>query len=191
MREAYLAVDVSLEMVERMIMVQEELAPLVKERGGEGRWIAAPNIHLTLKSFGAIDEALLVDISEVVERLASSLVAFKVSVKGLGFCPSPETPRVVVAKIDQGIELVERLQKVLDSHILGIGIAKDIRPFEPMIHIGRVLTSGESVDLGDVQEQTTGLEFGDSYVKSMVLLQTELTKKGPRTTIYRRFVLGK
>jgi 2'-5' RNA ligase len=190
MREAFLAVDVSLEMVERIVMVQEDLSPLVKERGGRSRWVSAPNIHLTLKSIGEVDEALLVDICEVVEKLASSLVPFKVSVKGLGFFPSMQMPRVLCSRVDQGLELVERLQKVLDNRLLSIGIAKDERPFEAMLHIGRVLTPDGSIDLSDL-EGTDEVDFGHTYIKSIMLVQTELSKKGPGERTYRRFVLGK
>ena len=191
MREAFLAVDVSLEAIEDLVLVQEDLGPLIESRGAQARWIEASSMHLGLKSLGRVDEALLFDICEVVSALASSLVPFKVSVKGLHAHPGPKCPRVLFSRIDQGAELIGRLRQVLDAHLGGIGIEGDHRPFAPMVHVGRVLTAQAVVDLSDVLEEAGGLEFGDSYIKNMMLLQTELTSKGPRTSVHRRFVLGR
>ncbi len=190
MKEAFLAVDVSLETVERLVLVQEDLAGLIKARGGKVRWVEPARMHLQLKSLGWIDPALLFDVSEVVGRLAGALVPFKVSVKGLVAYPSPRQPRLLLAKIEQGADLVGQLHKVLEKHLGAMGIeSSEARPYEAVIQVGRVLTPKGTVDLSDAMEEVKGLDFGESYVKDVMLLVSSL-QGSPQAVVHKRFALG-
>ncbi len=190
MREAFVAADVSLESIERLVLVQEDLGPVIVSRGGEPRWVAAPSMHLTLKALGSMDDALIYDVAQTISKLTASLVPFKVSVEGLFAHPTPARPRLLMSRVGAGAELIERLQKVIEAHLYGIGVEHDPRPFSPIIQVGRVRTPSRAVDLSDVMATTATLDLGESYIKNLMLLQTELGPRGPQATVYKRFPLG-
>lgn len=190
MSEAFLGLDVSLEAVEQLVLIQEDLAPVVRARGGVARWVEAPEMRLVLKALGPLDPALYYDVCETVGKLASSLVPFKVSLQGVCFDPDPRRPRLVLARVGLGAELIGSLRQVLDGHLGALGLPVDPRPFEPVVQLGRVLTPGGPVDLTDVAAELRDLDFGESYVKNVMLSQTSQAERGPQRLVHRRFILG-
>lgn len=185
-RNHSLALDVSLECVEKLAVMQEELDPWIEQQGGRSEWTRAADVRLTLVNFDDHDDVLLMGIGEAVAKVTSNLVPFKISVQGLRCLPE-DRPRVVVADVHHGKELVDGLRKVICVHLEKLGIAQDDRVYRPAVSLGRIASAGSPASLNsDLGEH----EFGDSYVRSVLLLRHELLPRGASTTVIRRFPLG-
>lgn len=191
MKEMFLAMDVSLETVEKFVLIQEDLDPVIKARGGRVIWFEAPELRVPLMSLGALESDLTFSVCEVVEKLTASLVPFKVSVEGVFAYPDATRPNLLMAKLTLGADLILSLKKVLDAHLGGLGLETQAEAaFEAMVPLGRVLTPSQRVDLSDVMVEAECLDFGESYIKNVMLIQTSLESRRASAQVYRRFTLG-
>ena len=186
-----MALDVSLDCVEKLVLVQEELEPWLLERRAKVRWMEAPAMHVGLKVLRRVDASLVANISDVVSGVTSNLVPFKVSVKGIHALPSADVPRLLMAHLELGQDLVEGLRQVIEAHLDRIGVQPDPRPYRPVIVLGRVLTPKCRVDVTDGIAQLRELDMGASYIRNVTLFGTVLRGRSPHTEVLRRFPLGR
>jgi len=190
MRVLSVVFDLSLDTVESIALAQEDLEDSLGEEPVELVWIDPAQIHVALKVMRNIDGAMIERVSETVESVARALVPFKVGATGLTADPSPERPQLVCATIDSGLELVVGLQKVLDLHLERIGVPIDPRSFRALAVSGRLRVPERRVDLSEQFAAVGGLDFGQSYVKHISLLDGTLDRHGARWGVVRRYRLG-
>lgn len=187
MRNHSLALDVSLDCVEKLALMQEEISPWLEQHGARPAWADAAAMRVGLVSLDAVDDAMLMGIADSVERVTTNLVPFRISVRGLR-CVPETGPRVVLAPITMGGELVDGLRKVIGTHLEKLGLAAEDREFIPSVFVGRLLApSGRA---GALPAEMGAYDFGDSQVRSVVLLRHELTAREATTLVYKRFPLG-
>ena len=101
------------------------------------RWVAATNIHLTLKFLGEADTVKLKPLAESVAREAAALVYFEFSVRGTGVFPGWRSPRILWAGIEAAEDL-NMLQSRVDFATRELGFPSESRPFSPHLTLGRV-----------------------------------------------------
>ena len=187
MRTYSLALDLSIESVEKITLLQEELAPWFEQFGIRPSWVHADSIRLGLKSLDGVDDELLNAVSATVSGVTAKLVPFRISVREV-HCLPEDNPRLVFAQIDNGSVLVDGLRKVIEAHLEKLGIPKDDRPYQPMVLIGRLPSPRQAIALP--QTEIGDFNFGDSSVPHICLLRHELLKRKSRTSVIRRFPLG-
>ena len=61
------------------------------------RWVRPESIHLTLKFIGNIEDRLLPAVFEVMRAAVAGLEPFEFDVRGLGWFPPGQRPRVLWA----------------------------------------------------------------------------------------------
>src|SRR5690554_2341427 len=128
MKRLFIAVDLSIGVVEKLVVLQEDLQRQFSARLGDGlnmRWVDAPNIHLTLKFLGETDEALLPMIGQTLAKLGQPLFPFEVECQGMGAFPDASRPRVLWAGMDtRGGEVLGLLQQAIERDLSELGIAE-------------------------------------------------------------------
>lgn len=192
MKRLFLALDLSIAVVEELILVQDELREAIRALDDpfEVRWVDAPNVHLTLKFLGPTELAMIPMIEKAVEQLASPLFPFEVECRELGCFPALDTPRIIYADLDKkGAEVLALLEQALERDLGELGVGRDPRPFRPHITLGRV-KSRKSPSMRDIVSAYEGVKFGRSYIKDIALFESILDHRGPRYEVIRRFPLG-
>ncbi len=162
--------------------IQEKLGGLAGELPKEGvKAVESNNIHLTLKFLGDIPEDRIDGIKERLGVVKFS--SFNCAVSGVGVFPSPDYIRVVWAglKCDEMPKLAAEIEKALE----GIG-KKESRPFSSHVTIARVK---RKMDAKEFLEKHSGEEFGEFTVSEFVLMQSELSREGPKYTPLKKFAL--
>jgi 2'-5' RNA ligase len=86
--------------------------------------------------------------------------------------------RVVWAGVSEGSERIVELQRSLDSELQGLGFPRE-RDFVPHVTLARVRSPRGKEELAREIRGMAGLEFGEMEVKSVDLVQSRLTPKGP------------
>lgn len=193
MRRLFIAVDLSINVVERLVLFQDELQGRLRGAFGDDlsvRWTEAENIHLTLKFLGDTPGDLVSMLGSTVGRLAEPLFPFEVECRGFGAFPRPDQPRILWAGLDaKSAEVLGLLQQALERDLQEIGVAADPREFLPHITLGR-LKSRANPDLSELFGRYDELSFGKSYIKDLVLYESHLRHDGPRYEVLERFALG-
>jgi len=189
---SFIAVDPSAEVAARLAAFVDRLS---KETKGF-KWVEAEGIHLTLRFLGEVDEDVL---KSVVERLKiASLEGGPLSLRvhGIGFFPSAQRPRVVWAGLEGDVDRLISIQDKVEKALEGLEIhQEEKRGFKPHLTLARVkdprMATGVARILQSILELPNDADFGEFYVKSLVLYKSDLTPMGARYTKLGEFHLGR
>lgn len=188
MARLFIATDIAVAVVERLALLQAELT----ERLGEDaavRWVEAPNIHVTLKFLGDVDEALFPMLGEALCELVRPLFPFEVRCCRLGAFPDLEQPRILWAGLDdKGAEVMGLLRQMIERDLSELGFTQDDRDYLPHLTLGRI-RSLASTSVSELLS-FTDVDFGSSFIKDIVLFESQLHPDGPRYVVRQRFPLG-
>ena len=148
------------------------------------RWVHPQNMHVTLKYVGdwqanRLDE-LIHSLSEV--KLPPNEPVLNVPLAGLGFFPNARSPRVFWAGAENTTAL-RQLHSRVDAALQPLGIAPEVRPYQPHLTLARI---SEEISLDDLYRAIEDLptrEFGLINPDQFVLFESSVTPAGP---IYRK-----
>ena len=150
-------------------------------------WVAADNLHITLKFLGGVDEPRLAEISAALER-AVTVPTFQVEVRGFGAFPSTTRPRVLWAGAP-GPPAFTRLAEDVDRALVALGFPPEARGFAPHVTVGRVREPRRDAALAVALEAAAARSFGTFGVERVSLMRSDLSPKGARHTELSAFPL--
>jgi 2'-5' RNA ligase len=141
-------------------------------------WVKPENLHFTLKFLGEVPEARLPALQETFRSSMAGMGRFTLSLAGLGTFPPRGRPRVVWVGVEQGVEEMKQLQGRIDEALLPLSFARETRPLQPHLTLGRVREFGRldallayirGADIGPV---------GQMAVRCVDLMRSELHPAG-------------
>ncbi len=98
------------------------------------RWVAAENLHLTLRFIGEVDGADARDID--ASLVAIRMPAFQLAMRGVGLFGDQRRPRALWAGVGPSGELA-RLQGKVEQAIVRAGRPPERRKFKPHVTLAR------------------------------------------------------
>jgi RNA 2',3'-cyclic 3'-phosphodiesterase len=175
---AFIAIDLPQEIKECLGRIEERL----KKSGADVKWVAAANIHLTLKFLGEIDEQTKQSLIQAIEDTTKGTNLFSIRLSSAGAFPNTKFPRVIWIGIDNGSAKITEIAAGLEEKIEKIGIPKETRGFTCHITLGRVksglnrLKLAEEIETinGQLNEKPLELEVG-----KITLFKSTLSPNGP------------
>ncbi|MCC7540945.1 MAG: RNA 2',3'-cyclic phosphodiesterase [Deltaproteobacteria bacterium] len=179
---AFLAFNLDLAATRRVVEVQRQLrAALTAEAGWKVSWVPPPNLHVTLKFFGEIDDTLAAPIRDALEPIIAKRRALRARARGIGSFPKDREPRVLWLGLDdrdaevRGAPLAD-LARQIDDRLAEIGFAKETRPFHAHLTLGRVKVApaGWREALAPFAET----DAGQAHVTEVVLFRSDLSRAG-------------
>jgi RNA 2',3'-cyclic 3'-phosphodiesterase len=182
---AFVAIDLSPAVRAALV----EAAATLGRSGGDVRWVAEANLHLTLKFLGEIDAARLGEAEAILAGIAAAFSPFEIEVAGVGLLPGAARPRVVMAKVSGPPEL-EALAGALNVAFEPLGVAPERRPFLPHVTFGRVRSARGKGRLVQGLGGWAGHVFGRGRVEEVVLYESRLSSAGPTYAVRARGRLG-
>jgi 2'-5' RNA ligase len=170
-------------------------AALAAEIEGLGRrahgvsWVAAQNLHLTLKFLGGVEPDRLDGVAATLADVASARPAFQLVLRGLGAFPSPTRPRVIWAGVSGGAEVVT-LAAGVEAALAKLGFPAETRPFSSHVTLGRVRAPQRDPVLAAAIAEGAEREFGVFRVDQLALMRSDLSPRGARHTALGSWPLG-
>ncbi len=162
----------------------------LKKCGGPVRWVQPEGIHLTLKFLGSIHAGLLPQIEEAARPLFNKHEPIHLQVVGLGAFPDLKRPRVVWAGLSDSAGALPPLVNRLENLLEPLGFAKEKRPFNPHLTLGRFKSNERNVDLIEAIRHKMNIP-GPSFVADhVVLFQSILKPSGAEYVQLFRFDCG-
>ena len=194
MHRLFIAVELSITVVERLAMLQKDLEVRIDQEFGDQvrlRTVDVPNIHITLKFIGDTAPEMVPRIQEVLSELCKPLFPFEVECRDVGVFPKPSRPRILWAGLDEkSAEVLGLLQKTIEHDLFEtLAIEKESRSFSPHVTVARV-KSRTAPSFKELLQRYDDVSFGESFIKDIVLYESHLDEDGPRYEIVERFVLG-
>ena len=146
------------------------------------------NIHITLKFLGDTEEDQIDEIEQIMEDSVKGIKPFKIKLKGTGVFPNQNYIKVIWIGIKEA-QPIEIIAKNIDEALSNLGFKKERRGFSPHLTIGRVKTAKNKQLIIKTIENYADLEFSIEEVKSIKLMKSDLTPKGPIYTAVREVKL--
>jgi 2'-5' RNA ligase len=175
---AFIAVDLSLEILEGIEQVSRDLRSSLKDI--PIRWVPVENIHLTLKFLGNVSTANLEILKDILGKVVSSHSECDISVGGIGAFPKPHNPRVIWVGMEVSQELVT-LQRDIEIETARLGYSREHRPFSPHLTFGRVSRNASAQDVHAIAKILENFKvgfLGATRLKTVYLYRSDLRPDG-------------
>jgi 2'-5' RNA ligase len=183
----FIAIDLGSAIREHCVALQETLA-----RGGaEVKWVETENLHLTLLFLGEVHERDVTEVCRAVTRVCAGVAPFELRVEGVGCFPNARRPRIVWAGVTAGVQEVVALHDALEVPLLEMGCyRREERQYNPHITLGRTRGDHAGDGLAKAVAGQTSWKGGETEVREVRVLSSELLPDGPVYTVLSRARLG-
>lgn len=162
------------------------LRPLAPRVG----WVAAPNLHLTLKFLGELPPDPLEQVKSGLTEAVTGVAPFSLRFYGVGAFPGMARPRVLWVGVAEGGQVAQALQARVDAALGRRGFPHDERPFSPHLTIGRVRELRGLAGLEEAMRRDARMDFGRLEVGALSLMRSDLSPAGSRYTELANFPLS-
>jgi 2'-5' RNA ligase len=151
----------------------------------DARWTQPEGTHLTLKFLGEISDAKVREVSESLKNL-DRFESFKVGLKGFGFFPDAQRPRVFWAGVEAPASLSQLVEQVEEA-MRRIGFAREERPFRPHLTLARFRVPQPQPALQALLTEQGEQELGNFEVSEFFLFESKLSPQGAQYRKLERF----
>jgi 2'-5' RNA ligase len=142
------------------------------------RWVEAPNVHLTLKFLGEVNEDRLPELFAALNDAAAGQGSFEMAVNGFGAFPSLRRPRVAWAGIEANPRLSD-LQQRVETALAALGFERERRGFHPHLTLGRARKHARSNEFKGFDELVSQLSYEDAFrVTAVDVMRSQLKPDG-------------
>jgi 2'-5' RNA ligase len=179
----FIAIDPGKDIRNRLVALQEQLA----KTGTEVKWVERENLHVTLLFLGEVDERDLPAVCKAVTDVAQQTLTFPMSVERASCFGSPRRPRTLWAGVGEGTQAACTLHDALELPLLELGCyRREERQFTPHITLGRVKSNRPTDKLAAALAKNAGWQGGETLVREVLVMGSELTPEGPVYTVLSR-----
>ncbi|MBR9986438.1 MAG: RNA 2',3'-cyclic phosphodiesterase [Desulfosarcina sp.] len=147
------------------------------------RWVAAKNIHLTLKFLGDIDPSRVPAVAAQMDAAANATAAFSLTAKGVGVFPDLGHARVLWVGLVGDLDRLKTIQAALESGMASAGFKRETRGFGAHLTIGRIRRRIDAQLISESVEPLKAVASDGFRVDRLMLLKSILTPNGPEYTL--------
>lgn len=164
---------------------------VLKKVNTDVKWVETRNIHLTLKFLGYIQMNKIDLIKEKTRDAVKGFSPFEASIsKNIDVFPNIKNIRVLWVGIEEGKEIIQKIQMQIEDNLERIDIEKEERKFTPHLTIGRLKSTKSKESLLEQIEKTHFDKAHRMRISKITLFQSTLTRKGPVYKILSEVNLG-
>jgi 2'-5' RNA ligase len=178
---AFIAIDLP----EALHAALAEAQQCFRSAASDARWTRPEGIHLTLKFLGEISDAQTKQVVEALTHIGP-FEPFSVEVKGFGFFPHGQRPRVFWAGVAAPPALAELAAQV-ESRLEKIGFAREDRAFSPHLTLARFQVPRPQPTLEAAIAARTNTSLGKFDASEFFLFESKLSPQGAQYRKVMRF----
>lgn len=159
--------------------VLDKQVAYLRPRFSEIDWYEPQDWHLTLKFLGPRSANEMEGFHAAMQSALPSFPPFSMVVKGLGFFERRGRRSVLWAGVELPNSILENLVSLLEDVHARLGVARETRPYNPHITLGRVRRRCQE-DLLQIVEDLAGHSWGSQQVSQMALMKRQYNSSGHR-----------
>ncbi len=183
----FIAVGLTKPLRDKTVALQEALA----SADAPVKWVEPENLHVTLLFLGEVNDRDLPDVCRAVSDACAGVRGFRMSVEGVGCFGNPRRPRTLWAGVGEGAQELVALHDALEPPLLDLGCyRREERQYSPHITLGRVRSERPADQLAEALKRQAGWKGGDTFVREVLVMSSELTPDGPLYTVLSRAKLA-
>lgn len=157
---------------------------------GGASWVAAENVHITLKFLGRVEEPRLGLCEAALGRAVGGHRPFDLTIQGLGAFPSASRARVIWAGIGDGAEALGALADSVERELERLGFPVEARRFSGHVTLARIREPRGDPTIVRALEEDANARFGTTRVERVVLMRSDVSPRGARYTERASVTLG-
>ncbi len=155
----------------------------LKLSGRNIRWVAAKNIHLTLKFLGDVDPCQIPAIAAQMDAAAETTAAFSLAAKGVGGFPNLRRARILWVGLTGELDRLKTVQAALESGLDAVGVKREARGFSAHLTIGRIRRRIDAQLIGESVEALKAVASDFFRADRLMLFNSILRPNGPEYTL--------
>lgn len=179
---AFIAIDPGVDCRAALASNIERLA--LRVPGKSIRWVAADNLHLTLRFLGEVDAGQLAPLTRAVGRAVHRIPPFRSEIRGIRLFPAGRKPRVIAAMLSDD-QPVRRLAAQVAAGTLEAGFEPEARPFRAHVTLARLRGAPPDAELFEMDGPCP-----DLVAKHVVIYESRLGGRAPAYVERARLALG-
>jgi len=183
------ALDLDIGVVERLVLLQEELADPVRQLGCDVMWTAPDALRMTVSTHDVHNDAETERFRDALRVIAKTTSPISVQVAGTQLFPSESLPRMIVVGTRDGADALDRLHGKLEAAASASGW-NPLGAYKPWIRIGRIRGSDQRPMLQGITSPYAETVYGTSYVKEISLYRSSVVRGEPRLEVRERMEFG-
>ncbi|TVR01476.1 MAG: hypothetical protein EA398_09690 [Deltaproteobacteria bacterium] len=188
MSEIIVGLEPSISVCENLLLVQEELSAPLHQLGVEPRWTPAEDLRLVLLRWRNVDADAVRLFTEQLRVVCSTEPEGRFSVSGVGFAPSEEVPRLLLAEVEAG-DALRRLRERLGAAAGAVGLGS-AAAWRPAMRLGRMSTPTRFMELRGIARSWAQVEGWESLVREVVIWRSSGRTSAPWAPVHARVRLG-
>jgi len=178
---AFIAIDLP----EALHAALAEAQQNFRSAASNARWTRPEGIHLTLKFLGEISDAQTKQVVEALTQIGS-FEPFSVEVKGFGFFPQAQRPRVFWAGVMAPPALAQLAAQV-QNRMEKIGFEREDCAFSPHLTLARFQVPRPQPNLEAAVGARVKTSMGTFYASEFFLFESKLSPQGAQYKKLMRF----
>lgn len=143
--------------------------------------VATDHLHLTLKFLGDTEEGLVPEIASAMREASAGVHSFSIRLLGTGAFPSLSRPAVLWVGIEGG-EVLGRIARSLDEHLVALGFPREGRPWSPHVTLARVRGRRGLDRVQEILRAHAEATFAEVRIEEIRLKKSVLRPGGPEYT---------
>ncbi|MGR6835698.1 RNA 2',3'-cyclic phosphodiesterase [Syntrophomonas erecta] len=181
----FVAISIPEKQKQSVLKVQQQIA----EVPTDVKWVEYENYHLTLKFLGEVPLADYDLIVKNLELAAAACVSFQIRIKGLGFFPSRNRPRVLWGGIEGEMEKAYFLGDRVDAYLASQGYEpENKRSFH--LTLGRIRSNENNSALVEKAYLVSDELHTEPFtINQFHLMESRLSSSGPQYLLKRSFYM--
>jgi len=136
------------------------------------RWVRPEGQHITIRFFGEISDARAREIKDGIGA-AGPYPGVEATLKGIGAFPDRRRPRVIVATLDEGVDIIRSIYHDIENRLTALGYEREKRGFTPHITFGRMKMPAPLLE-----RDTPPLECPRFAIERIILYKSILGREG-------------
>ena len=179
----FVALDLPYEMRRNLELLLHLLKPLARIQ-----WSPVSNLHLTTKFIGELSEDRLDELKAALASVKRP-GAMRIAIRGLGWFPHPDRPRIFYAGIQAPPELVS-LARDTNAACASLGIPKEDKDYRPHLTLARLRHPEPLTALQSEIARLPSVDFGAFQAENFYLYGSQLQPGGSIYTKLASFPLA-
>ena len=179
----FIAIDPGQAVRDRLASLQETIA----KTGADIKWVEHENLHLTLLFLGEVDQRNITAVCRAVSDAAATQPTFSMTVEKAGAFPNSRRPRTLWVGVGAGTQEICALHDAAEPALLELGCyRREERAYTPHLTLGRVRADLAGDALTAALTKRADWSAGETTVREILVMGSELTRDGPAYTVLSR-----
>jgi RNA 2',3'-cyclic 3'-phosphodiesterase len=184
----FVAIEIDEEIQRSLGDLQRELTRRADMRKGDVKWVHPDSMHLTLNFIGEAADKQVVEICDIVKKVAQRHEAFDMAIGRVGHFGG-EGARVLWVGAGLDCEPLLKLQEDLAEELAQAGWPKENRKFSGHLTLCRIRNAQAGLKLAQLADQYGDFDLGSIRCDSVCVFESLLSPEGPEYTPLGRFKL--